>query len=164
MEIQLKGLKFSRGGVFALPCAPRLVFKISNEPDGSDLRTRWGYAKGTAEIIEQHKFDLVVLPPQTYYILTDGRRHHLIAEERLSLTANPFVHKQLYESLGARLEPALRQLVAFILATGFRDVDFRYIPILDKGLTTAPEATPKIELVDFSDLGSIEGGRPTDLP
>ncbi|KAL6790638.1 hypothetical protein J3E68DRAFT_73396 [Trichoderma sp. SZMC 28012] len=158
------GVEILHRGVFALPCAPGLVFKISNAPK-VDLAKRWNNAMRAAEISKKHKpdkFDLIVLPRLTLYTLIsdyilNGERgvYYLIAEQRLSLTTNPLVHKQLYESLGARLKPALQQLVAFIHATGFCDVDFRHIPILDKELT--PETTPRIGLVDISRCGDVQG-------
>ncbi|KAF3065634.1 hypothetical protein CFAM422_009852 [Trichoderma lentiforme] len=135
------GVEILHRGVFALPCAPGLVFKISN---GSklDLANHWNSAMRAAEILKEHKpdkFDLLVLPRITFYMLVSD---HIL-------------NKQLYESLGARLKPALQQLVAFIHATGFCDVDFRHIPILDKELT--PETTPKIGLVDVSRCGVVQG-------
>ncbi|KKO96744.1 hypothetical protein THAR02_11153 [Trichoderma harzianum] len=158
------GVEILHRGVFALPCAPDLVFKISNAPK-VDLANRWKNAMRAAEISKEHKpdkFDLIVLPRLTLYTLVsdyilNGQRgeYYLIAEQRLSLSTNPLVHKQLYESLGARLEPALQQLVAFIHATGFCDVDFRHIPILDKELT--PKTIPKIGLVDISRCGDVQG-------
>ncbi|KAL6830323.1 hypothetical protein V8C40DRAFT_240113 [Trichoderma camerunense] len=159
------GVEILHRGVFALPCAPGLVFKISN---GSklDLANHWNSAMRAAEILKEHKpdkFDLLVLPRITFYMLvsdhilnSEGREYFLIAEERLSLTADPLVHEQLYESLGARLKPALQQLVAFIHATGFCDVDFRHIPILDKELT--PETIPKIGHEAFFGKGPTPRG------
>lgn len=146
-----------KSGVFALHCAPHLVFKISDFPWGLDKAFRWDNAKRAAEILKDPQFDLLVLPRQALLELPNNE--YVIVEERLSLTNNFLKHKRLYESLGARLEPTLRQLVAFIIASGFRGVDFRHIPILDKesAFELAPEASPKIGLVDVSACGILLG-------
>lgn len=147
------GVEILHGGVFALPCAPGLVFKISNDPKGSDLLSRRSNVERVAEILKEYQFDLLVLPRQILFGLQIGEETLcVIVEQRLRLTNNFLVHKRLYESLGAHLEPALRQLVAFIITSGFHGVDFRHVPIL-----MAPETLPMIGLVDVSDCGNVPG-------
>ncbi|PNP49370.1 hypothetical protein THARTR1_09692 [Trichoderma harzianum] len=120
------------------------------------MEARWSNVQQAAKIFEQHKFDCIVLPRQTLFKVQTNRETHLvIAEERLPMTANSLVHKQLYESLGARLDPTLRQLVAFVIASGFRNVDYKNIKIPDQEL--APGANPRIGLVDVDGCGEVQG-------
>ncbi|KAJ4865291.1 hypothetical protein T069G_01821 [Trichoderma breve] len=154
------GVEILHGGVFALPCAPGLVFKISNDPKGSDLLSRWSNVQRVAEILKTPQFNLLALPRQILIGLQIGEEEYcVIVEQRLRLTNNFLVHKGLYESLGAHLEPALRQLVAFIITSGFCGVDFRHVPILNEELPyeLAPGNIPNIGLVDVSDCGDVPG-------
>ncbi|KAL6691763.1 hypothetical protein J3F84DRAFT_403132, partial [Trichoderma pleuroticola] len=150
------GVEILQRGVFALPCAPDLVFRISNRFLGHDLRSRWSGVHAVARILKDSKLDLLVLPRQGLFMLEiNDQTYHVIAEERLPLTNNFLVHEELYASLGARLEPALRQLVALIIASGFYGVDSQHLLILNKD--SAPEADLKIGLVDVSQCGRVWG-------
>lgn len=151
--LSVDGVEILKRGVFALHCAPDLVFKVSNDPSGFDLERRWSNVKRVAEILKDSQFNLLVLPRQTLIRLRiNEEKHIVIVEKRLPLTNNLLIHKGLYESLGARLEPALRQLVAFIITSGFYGVDFRHVPIL-----MAPGPIPTIGLVDVSKCGDVWG-------
>jgi hypothetical protein len=150
----VEGVEILSEAIFTLHSAPELVFKIADNSGFKDMEERWGHAKRAAEICKQQNLDLLILPRQTLFKLRiKNRIYHVITEERLPLTNNLLIHAHLYEKLASRLEPTLRQLVAFIAASGFRDVDFRNIPILDQALV--PDAEPKIALVDLENCGYI---------
>ncbi|KAK7570393.1 hypothetical protein V3481_019573 [Fusarium oxysporum f. sp. vasinfectum] len=51
------------------------------------------------------------------------------------------------------LERTLQHLVSFISASGFQDVDFRNIPILDQAYVS--NTAPKIALVDLKNCGEL---------
>lgn len=151
------GVDILKKGIFALHCAPDVVFKFS-DGDGSKLRSRWHHGmQSFASIHKQPKFDSLVFPRQTLFELqVNGKEGIVIAEERLPLTNNYLKHKQLYESLGSRLEPALRNLAKFIVLSGFSRVEFKTIPILDQQ-ELEPGANPKIGLVNLGSCGGING-------
>ncbi|PKK41301.1 hypothetical protein CI102_14510 [Trichoderma harzianum] len=151
------GVDILKKGIFSLHCAPDVVFKFS-DGDGLELRSRWHRAmQSFASIHKQPKFDSLVFPRQTLFELqVNGKEGIVIAEERLPLANNYLVHKQRYESLGSRLEPALRNLTKFIVLSGFSRVEFKTIPILHKQ-ELEPGANPKIGLVNLGSCGGIHG-------
>ncbi|KAL7804164.1 hypothetical protein V8C43DRAFT_6516 [Trichoderma afarasin] len=151
------GVDIFKKGIFALHCAPDVVFKFS-DGDGSKLRSRWHRVmQSFASIRKQRKFDSLVFPRQTLFELQiNGKEGIIIAEERLPLTNNYLVHKRRYESLGSRLEPALRNLTKFIVLSGLSQVEFKTIPILDQQ-ELEPGANPKIGLVNLGSCGDIHG-------
>ena len=141
--MSVSGVEVFSEGIFALQTQHNIVFKI-----GKDVQDRWQHVKRGASVCQTQGLDLLVLPCQSLLemFINDVDRF-VIAEERLPLSHDFIVQANLYSYLGPRLNPALEQLVIFIIRTGFRDIDFRNIPILDRNLRT--ETTPQIVLVDL---------------
>lgn len=152
----IDGVEILSEAVFSLDYGPQVIFKIADDSGRKDMVERWGYVQRAAEICKKQQLDLLVLPQQSLYEVYLGREIlHVIAEERLPLTNNALVHARLYETFAEDFEPTLQQLVAFIAASGFRDVDFRNIPVLDRA--AGSDTAPQIGLVDLEDCGDITG-------
>ncbi|EXK23600.1 hypothetical protein FOMG_19639 [Fusarium oxysporum f. sp. melonis 26406] len=156
-EEPVEGVEILSPAIFSLDCAPKVVFKIADDSGSKDMVNRWGYVERADAICKKKQLNLLVLPQQSLYeIRYQYGIIHVIAEERLPLANNFLVHARRYETLAKHLDPTLQQLVTFIAASGFRDVDFRNIPILDQDLI--PNAALKIALVDLENCGDIIDG------
>jgi hypothetical protein len=141
--------------IFVLDCAPSIVFKIADDSGRKNTMERWKHVKRASDICAQQNLDLLILPAQSLIeIRTGSKPYYIIAEQRLSLPNNHLIHARRYEASASRLDPALKQLVAFIAASGFRDLDFRNIPIANE---SSSDMWPKIALVDLENCGDIDG-------
>ncbi|RYF37791.1 MAG: hypothetical protein EOO38_25705, partial [Cytophagaceae bacterium] len=148
-NVPVKGVEILSDGIFVLEGAPKVVFKIDK-----DLLSRWQDAGDGAKVCREKALDLLVVPRQSLLkVRIGGLDHNVIAEERLPLTNDFAYQHRLHRALSGRLRPTLQQLTLFIIASGFKDVDFRNIPIIDQGL--AAEEIPRLALVDLENCGVV---------
>uniref|UniRef100_A0A093UNC7 Uncharacterized protein n=1 Tax=Talaromyces marneffei PM1 TaxID=1077442 RepID=A0A093UNC7_TALMA len=139
----VEGVEVLSNGVFSLQIHRDLIFKI-----GKDILDRWKHVKEGVSVCQARNLDLLLIPPQMLLKTTiRGVYRFVIVEQRLSLSHDYHLQSDLYQSLGSILNPALEQLVIFIIESGFSDVDFHNIPVLDKELEM--DKKPRIALVDL---------------
>lgn len=153
--------------VFSLTTVPNLIFKMAPPGRGA---LRAGGVLSAAQISEKrfanmvkakevcltHRLSLLVIPHAQKFNV-DGMT--LIAEECVNINQNESAQEHLYQLSG--LNETVRQLVTFIAKTGFSDVEWRNMPLVD----TAPEfqgnrcvALIDLEEMDGADTGIFGGG------
>lgn len=119
-----------------------LVFKIAGSPDFVFKMARGGWVKATDLMDEHfaamvkakavcliHELGLLVIP-HTKKIKIDG--HTLIAEECLDIATENSVQEEFYHKFSTELNEAVRQLAIFIAKTGFNDVIWPNIPLINE--------------------------------
>lgn len=154
----VEGVTVFSPGILVVDEHPGIVFKIEN--NGKNFEERWECVELAAKICEEKKLDLLVLPRQSKFRHPDNSI--VIAEERLPLTPNWLHQEEVYHSFANDLLETLSQLTTFIIWSGFRDVDFRNIPVLDLE-RLAPGSPRRIALVDVENCGTPFAGPCMDL-
>jgi hypothetical protein len=132
--------------VFILQTDPQLVFKL--DPTGE----RFENMVEAKKICLAHNLTLLKIPHAKQ---VQVQRHALIAEERLHIQQEESKQEELYAKLSG-MEETARQLTTFIAKTGFSDVEWRNIPIVDD----APDflGPRSVALIDLEEMGAR--GRP----
>lgn len=148
--------------VFSLTTDPDLIFKMA--PPGRGVvragRTvtaqqlsilRFANMVKAVEVCTANRLNLLVVPHAKMFNI-DGMT--LIAEERVNINQNESAQEHLYHLSG--LNETARQLAIFIAKTGFSDVEWRNIPLID----TTPEfqGNRQIALVDLEDMDGADTG------
>jgi hypothetical protein len=148
--------------VFSLVSTPSLIFKMAS-PGGSVFRaggflspqqqieSRFANMVKAVEVCTTNRLDLLVVPHAKKFNVNGVT---LIAEERLDINQNESAQEHLYQLPG--LDKTVRQLAIFIAKTGFSDVVWRNIPLVD----TASEfqGDRRIALVDLEEMNGAEEG------
>ena len=127
--------------VFALKAAPHLVFKIGG------ASARWKNMIKSKAVCTFHQLDLLVIP-KAKLLEVDG--FFVLAEERINIHRDEDMQEQLFLELANGLDETVKQLAVFITKTGFRDVIWRNIPLVD----AEPEFTGsrRLALIDFEEM------------
>lgn len=138
----------SQNKVFSLQSVPNVIFKKS-----LDINGRFENMMKAKAVCLAHNLDLLVIPHAKALYLERGIT--LIAEERLNVQQSQSIQERLYEQLPG-LDETAKQLATFIAQTGFSDVEWRNMPILDDALDF--EGPRRIALVDLEHMESAEMG------
>jgi hypothetical protein len=140
--------------VFSLGSIPNLIFKLKRIDDGTDLSEQCRLSKQRFDnmvkaraVCIMNGLDLLAIPHAKKFSLSNGMI--LIAEERLKIDSDGNRQKEYYRYKG--LEQTVRQLVRFIAKTGFSDVTWQNIPLLDTALEPPPEGR-HVALVDLEEM------------
>jgi len=147
-EIEWIGTNTTR--VFSLKSAPRLVFKTTSDPD---IIMRWDNMIKAQATRNRHNLDLLIIPHAKKFTVNEIT---LIAEERIDFRGDEDLQEELFMTLPTGLDETVDQLARFIAETGFSDVTWRNIPIIDD----APEFTGqrRIALIDFERMNESNIG------
>lgn len=118
--------------VFSLTSAPDLIFKMvprRSDTFAAEERSEHRFANmvKAQEVCLAHHLDLLVIPHAKKFEVA-GRT--LIAEQRIQIDQREGAQKQCYQKLGGLNETA-RQLATFIAKTGWSDVVWDNMPIVD---------------------------------
>jgi len=148
--------------VFSLTTVPNLIFKMA-PPDRGVLRA--GGALSATQISEErfanmikakevclaHQLSLLVVPHAQKFNVAGMT---LIAEECVNINQNESAQEHLYQLSG--LNETARQLATFIAKTGFSDVEWRNMPLVD----TAPEfqGNRRVALIDLEEMDGANTG------
>lgn len=137
--------------VFSLEKHPGLIFKIGN------ASARYKKMIEAQTFIRKESLGLLKLPHAKLF-------NGILAEEMLNFNPRTSMQEELFEEGGAALDKTIEQLALFICKTGFSDVEWRNIPIIDKN---------KIALIDVEEMvanpavglfgGYVDGGGRTGL-
>lgn len=158
----------SSGGnlVFCLPSVPDLVFKMHRL--NSSIFTKHGQLMGN-EIIENrfknmilaqtickaNQLGLLLVPhAKQFEVSVNDDKYIVIAEQKLNLNAEQTYQERLYDQYSESLAATSKQLATFIAKTGFSDVEWRNMPIVD----TDPKF-PGNRRVGLIDLEEMEDSR-----
>lgn len=148
--------------VFRLTSIPNLIFKMA-PPNRGVLRTggclfahqisesRFANMVKAVEVCTANRLNLLVVPHAKKFNV-DGMV--FIAEERVDINPNESAQEHLYQLSG--LNDTARQLAIFIAKTGFSDVEWRNMPLID----TAPEfqGNRRVALVDLEEMDGAATG------
>ena len=148
--------------VFSLTTVPNLIFKMA--PPGRGV-LRAGGVLSAAQISEErfanmvkakevclaHQLNLLVVPHAQKFNVAGMT---LIAEESVDINQDESAQEHLYQLSG--LNETARQLAAFIAKTGFSDVEWRNMPLVD----TAPEfqGNRRVALIDLEEMDGANTG------
>ncbi len=132
--------------VFSLRSEPELIFKFDDDEQ------RLQNMVEAKKICLAHNLTLLKIP-HTTQVQVQG--HVLIAEERLGIQQEESKQEELYAKLSG-MEETARQLATFIAKTGFSDVEWRNIPIIDDDPNFP--GPRRVALIDFEEMGA--SGRP----
>jgi hypothetical protein len=137
----------SRNLVFSLRSVPNLIFKAVGDADG-----RFENMVKAQEVCLTHQLGLLVIPHAKKFNV-GGRT--FIAEQRFDVQQHESAQERLYAELPG-LNETTRQLATFIAKTGFSDVEWRNMPIVDD--TPEFQGSRRVTLVDLEEMGHPETG------
>ena len=148
--------------VFSLNTIPNFIFKMVR-PGRKVLRAkrflsaaqiseeRFANMVKAKEFCLVHQLSLLVVPHAKKLNVAEMT---LIAEECVNINQNESAQEHLYQLSG--LNETARQLATFIAKTGFSDVEWRNMPLVD----TAPEfqGNRRVALVDLEEMDGVNTG------
>lgn len=149
--------------VFSLTSVPNLIFKAAY-PDRDVLQgkkslnsqelmeQRFANMVRAQEVCMAHQLSLLIIP-HAKKIDVDGMT--IIAEQRFNIQQSESAQEYLYQEL-SHLDETVRQLAIFILKTGFSDVVWRNMPIIND----SPEfqGPRRVVIVDLEEMeGAADG-------
>ena len=109
------------------------------------------------EVCIVNDLGLLVIPHAKKFIFSaEGNQYKFIAEESLDFSTRESVHEELYHKYSKDLNETARQLAIFIAKTGFNDVTWRNVPIIDE----APEykGPRRVALIDLEHMKNKVNG------
>ncbi|MDF2549884.1 MAG: hypothetical protein K0S07_951 [Chlamydiales bacterium] len=149
-DSEIEWLSRGNNRVFRLKEDPSLVFKTVSK------RPRFANMVRAKEICLAKRLNLLIIPKAKEIQIDgdQGQKFPLIAEESLDLNPIPSIQEDLYRTHAEELQDAVCQLATFIAKTGFNDVTWRNIPVLNQ-----PSGLQKrIALIDLEHMESAISG------
>lgn len=123
--------------VFTLPGVPGYIFK--KQPNAEQ---RYKSMRAAEEVCLKYRLDLLKIPHAK-------RIGEYIIEEKLELPSAR-VEEEYFKKYASSINETIRQLALFICKTGFADVAWRNIPVLEKSTNSLD--LRKIALIDLEDM------------
>jgi hypothetical protein len=142
--------------VFKLKDAPQWIFKLAQGFTANIHNRFLNMIEAQYVCLDQGLSSLKMPHAKEIKIQIDGKDYTMIAEEALDINPDESVQEELYYIHRNRLEKVLRELAVFIKHTGFSDVSWRNIPLLNTSLS--PQDSPQIALIDVEFMTSVEEG------
>lgn len=157
---KIKWLAKARTLVFSLKSAPGLVFKVGDPklrvPSGGkflnaneSMGIRYKNMITAQEVCLKHKLTHLVIPNAKKFVVKLNQNYVFTAERRLDFNHTESAQEQQFFLNAKKMDETIRQLAVFIAETGFSDVTWRNIPLLN----SAGEGHKKIGLIDLEDFG-----------
>lgn len=159
--------------VFRVKEMPNIVYKIA-PPGVSVLRggkslnskaisdERFANMVKAKEVCLANDLGLLTIPHATKFdVEVSGISYTLIAEESLDFDPNESAHEELYHKYSTELNETARQLAIFITKTGFNDVTWRNIPIINESAEFRGHR--RVALIDLEHMNSAKNGFLGDL-
>lgn len=165
---KLEWLSNGNNLVFKLAQHPQLVFKI---PRPNYVRgkgklpicasnctdVRFENMVKAKEICVANELGLLIIPhAKKLTVNADGNDYAFIVEESLDLNPNESAHKEFYHKYSTELNETARQLAIFVAKTGFNDVTWRNIPILNEAQEF--QGSRRVALIDLEHMNSTVKG------
>jgi hypothetical protein len=116
-------------------------------------------AKGVC--LANHLGLLIIPHAKKFDVEVMGTTYTLIAEESLDFDPDESVHEELYHKLSTELNETACQLAIFVAKTGFNDVTWRNIPIIDEPAEF--RGPRRVALIDLEHMESARNGFLGDL-
>lgn len=143
--------------VFRLKTNPELIFKIPNNPDLEQsnqlVDRRFQNMIKAKEVCIAHGLGLLVIP-QAKKLTIDGRS--IIVERTLNFAHNENLQEFLHHTHSDKLKEAARQLAVFISKTGFHDINYQNITVLNT--SSQPKDHWQIGLIDLERMYTDNDG------
>lgn len=157
---EIEWLSTGNNFVFKLAEHPELVFKTAPPfiAGGSEqTNTRFKNMVKAKEVCLAHDLGLLIIPhAQKFTVNANNRDYVFIAEESLDLNPKESEQEELYYQFSTELSETVRQLAILIAKTGFNDVVWRNIPILNEG--SEFQGPRRVALIDLEHMESIVAG------
>jgi hypothetical protein len=138
--------------VFSLASAPHLIFKMDRVGSPDSVNQRLANIRRAEEVCKAHKLGLLLIP-RAKKIVIAGKT--LLVEERIPLQNDESAQEKLYHDLSG-LDETIKQLALFIIKTGFSDVEWRNVPIVDD--SPGFLGNRRIALIDLEEMGDVAKG------
>lgn len=138
--------------VFTLAAAPRLIFKISRNP-----QQRYQNMINAMTAVRTHHLTQLVIPhAKLFTVKSKGCVYTIIAERKLDITPHKWTQRDYFLNDKGSLDEAIRQLTLFICKTGYSDVEWRNNPVLNGSVDE--HGNRKLTLIDMEELGDVQKG------
>jgi hypothetical protein len=134
--------------IFSLTDEPKWIFKIKSQTAAAEQtnENRFANMERAREVCKEHNLNLLIVPKAEKFTVGGIT---IIAEERMDIGQNMEAEKENYRLGG--LDETVRQLAVFIAKTGFSDVAWRNIPLLDRD--SQFEGNRRVALIDLEEMG-----------
>jgi Family of unknown function (DUF648) len=165
---EIEWLSTGNNLVFKLQANPQLVFKIARPnhfygndklPTGGSEKTneRFENTIKAKEVCVANQLGLLIIPhAKKFNVNAQGNTYTFIAEESLNVNANESSQEHLYHTYSTKLNETARQLAIFIARTGFNDVAWRNIPVLNEPQEYS--GPRRVGLIDVEHMKSVVNG------
>ena len=120
-------IEYLPGGRFILKCEPNIIFDQSPLP-GRHFDNR---VKAQA-VCMAHRLDLLVIPKTKLVSVGTPLFLSLLAEERLNIDYEVSMQKHHYRFYSKDLDESVMQLATFIAKTGFSNMTWRNVPVINE--------------------------------
>lgn len=143
--------------VFKLKTNPQLVFKIARDGSSEKTNDRFENMIKAKEVCVANQLGLLVIPQaKKFTVNANEKAYSFIAEESLNVDVSDTSQEDLYHTYSTELNETVRQLAIFVAKTGFNDVAWRNIPVLNEA--HGYKGPPRIGLIDVEDMQSVVNG------
>lgn len=135
---------------------PSLIFKTSHQDDEFEMQERFKNMITAKEVCMTHQLGLLVIP---HAILFKVAGKTFIAEEELDINPEESAQKHLYHVTDTEsFKPTIDQVTTFIAHTGFHDVTWRNIPLLNEA--SGHHGARRVGLIDLEhmDIEKVDRG------
>ncbi len=162
----LKGSK-----VFKLKDLPNYVFKMGVSSDNAKtlhkgkfiddkeiMEDRYENMIKAKEVCLVNNLALLIIPHAKKFTLdiNDGRKCVIIAEECMDINHEESAQEEFYHVYSKELNETARQLAIFVAKTGFNDVSWRNIPLINEAKDY--KGPRRVALIDLEHMESIVNG------
>lgn len=120
--------------------------KSSNELRFNNMAKAW-------EVCQVNKLNLLIIP-NAKKIEIGG--HELIVEQQLDIKTKESAQEENYHVYSKNLNETARQLAIFVAKTGFKDVAWRNIPLIEEKDDYMGDR--RVALIDIEDMGNAYDG------
>ena len=145
--------------IFSLTKLPGIVFKTRRSWSFGEnnkrltpveaINKRYDNMITAKQACLKNDLDLLIVPQaQKFDVEFNGEVYSIIAEQKLNLAFHETAQEELYHQSSARLNETARQLAILVANTGFYDVTWRNIPILNE----PGSDKPRIGLIDLEHI------------
>ena len=148
--------------IFSLDIASDLIFKMQsstccNFGGANSMNDRYQKIVQAQIVVKEQNLNLLVIPSaKLFTVAVENRTYEILAEEKLDINPYESRQEQYFRTCARSLDGAIKQLAEFICKTGYSDVDWRNIPILNNSLDQ--NGNRQIALVDIEDMNGAETG------
>ncbi len=147
--------------IFKINEMPNCVFKLAPATPYANQK-RFANMIKAKEVCLAHQLDLLVVPCATMKTIRYGQNtFDLIIEQALDLNPDDTIQEDLYHRHSKELNKTVRQLTTFVANTGFNDVTWRNIPLINEEIDF--QGDRRVGLIDLEAMESVMNGLTGDI-